>query len=125
MLDVSATAQVLAAVNQALAAHAGGAAQPVSPTTLAVVGGVIYSHVIQPHMAGMEARLKPLVGVVGPGVVAAVTAMSNGSDWRTAAGYGAVASVAAAGNHWALFSGSGLSSFLAGVANAMKMNSLK
>ncbi len=116
-IDLTATAQALSALNQAVA---GASAQPVSPTTLTVVGGVIYSHVIQPHMAGMEAKLKPIVGLVGPGVAAAAVAMSNGSDWKTAAGYGAVAAVAAAGNHWAFFSSSGFSSFLSGVAAAMK-----
>ena len=103
--------------DSALALASTGA--PLNPSTLAAVGGALMSHLIQPHLATVSPRLKPIIAVAGPAIVSAVAAIANGVNWKSAVGYGAVTAVSAVANHWAFFKSDGFRAVLAGIAGAI------
>jgi hypothetical protein len=115
-MDPKIATDALAVANSVVQANGGA---PLSPTTLSAIGGALMSHIIQPHLATLNPKLKPIVALAAPAIVSAATAMSNGVSWQSAAGYGVVTAVGAVVNHWAFFKSDGFKAVLAGIAGAI------
>lgn len=109
-MDVTMTAQVAQVAQQAAA---------LNPATLAVLGGLIMSHLVEPISEKIPAAWRPTLITLGMGMATAFTAMSQGVPPATALGYG-VASVATAKlYHVAVFKDGGVLSFLNGLTNGI------
>jgi hypothetical protein len=67
--------------------------------TTSAVAGVVISHLIQPYMGMVPARLKPLVPVVAGIGSSVVACMGQGMGFKEALHYGLVTVVASLVNH--------------------------
>lgn len=82
MSDLTTTAQ---AVQQAVAAVDPAA---LTPLQLAMAAGPVLAHLVKPYADRVPAGLRPLAIGLGMAAVTTLTAVSQGTPWKSALGYG-------------------------------------
>ena len=108
-MDITTTAQVIQAAQQV-------SQSGFSPQTLVIAAGILNSHVAQGFAAKLPDSIRPLVIAIGSAVITAGAAVSAGSDWRTAVGYGIGAAAVGKVYHLAALKPDGV---LAGLLKAL------
>jgi hypothetical protein len=137
-MDVSMTAQTiqqaaetlqaaqrsLSELNTAAAPLAAGAQAGLTPLQLALAAGPLMAHSVQPFVDKLPASFKPVILAVGMAAATAATAMTQGSTWQAAAGYGVATALAAKGWHLAFLKNGGLLDALNAFAKAPTGNTV-
>lgn len=113
-MDATITAQVLSTASTAVTQ--GG----LTATQLAMAGGLVASHAVNPFLANLSDKLKPLVAGGSAVLAAAVPAMATGVPLTQALGYGVTSAATAYLSHLAFFKNGGILSVLQGALQGLQ-----